>query len=169
VLASTKGPEVQKKGKGSDLAKWDAEVRQSLASKKATATLTKQQQALVQAQREKEAQVRQRVAGIRNRLERGLHLVGSIVDAGVDQIKLYVTAVAGLLIQGALYKGPLLVGDQAFLAYLVRCNVLSMAHADLIGRNWLMLRPLVLVFYANGSGLPSCVVLMSMVFRTIIK
>jgi hypothetical protein len=123
VLSNAKGSEVQKKGKGSDLAKWDAEVRQSLASKKATTTLTKQQQALVQAQREKEAQVRQRVAGIKSRLERGLHLVGSIVDAGVDEIKLYVTVIAGLLIQGALNKGPLLVGNQAFQTYLVSRKV----------------------------------------------
>jgi hypothetical protein len=119
VLANAKGPEVQKKGKGSDLAKWDAEIRQSLANKKAIPTLTKQQQALVQAQREKEAQIRQRVAGIKSRLERGLHLVESIVDAGVNQINLYITVITDLLVQGALSKGPLLVGNHSFETYLV--------------------------------------------------
>jgi ABC-type Fe3+ transport system substrate-binding protein len=124
VLASAKGPEVQKKGKGAADAKWDAEVRKSLANKKAgPATLTKQQQALVQAQLEKEAQVRQWVEGIKAHLERGLRLVGSVVDAKVDELKLYVSVIQNMLVSGALGKGPLLVGHRAFEAYLV-CLVL---------------------------------------------
>lgn len=116
---------MQKKGKGAAEAKWDAEVRKSLANKKAgPATLTKQQQALVQAQLEKEAQVRQRVDGIKSRLERGLRLVGSVVDAKVDELKLYVSVIQDMLISGALGKGPSLVGDQAFQAYLVRPRIM---------------------------------------------
>jgi hypothetical protein len=111
---------VQKKGKGAADAKWDAETRKSLANKKSAApTLTKQQQGLVQAQREKEAKIRAHVVDLKRRIERGLSLVGSVVDAKTDHLHLYVSAIATLLVRGTLNKAPLLVGSLAFETYLV--------------------------------------------------
>jgi hypothetical protein len=127
VLAASKDKDAPapKKGKGADMAKWDAEVRKSLAAKKSTGAgaapaLSKQQLALVAAQREKETATRARVERVRLNLERGLRLVGALVDARAEMFTLYLSAVARLLVRGAMGKGPQLVGEKAFAAYLVR-------------------------------------------------
>ncbi|KAI0710312.1 ARM repeat-containing protein [Cerioporus squamosus] len=118
VLATKKedAPQ-QKKGKGYKDAQWEAEVRKSLASKK-SATLSKQDQALVQAQLEKEAIVRQRVAGVKARLEQGLHLIRSLVAAQVEQVKAFVSDLSALLREGAFGKAVTLVGETSFETYL---------------------------------------------------
>ncbi|RDX47550.1 ARM repeat-containing protein [Lentinus brumalis] len=108
----------QKKGKGYKDAQWEAEVRKSLASKK-SATLSKQDQALVQAQLQKEAVVRQRVAGLKARLEQGLHLVRSLVAAQVEQVKAFVSDLSALLREGAFGKAVTLVGEVSFETYLL--------------------------------------------------
>lgn len=121
LSSATNDQPAQKKGKDRELAMWEAEVRKSIASKKSSgpAMLSKQQQALVQAQLHKESQIRQRVARIKVNLERGLHLVKSLVDADVESFRLYISAIASILIRGALDKGPILVGDRALDAYMV--------------------------------------------------
>ncbi|KAG2360727.1 ARM repeat-containing protein [Suillus spraguei] len=103
VLSSQKAEEGPKKGKDADIARWEAELRKSLANKKggATATLSKQAQALVQAQLDKEAIVRQRVTTIKLNLQRGLSYVQSLAS-----------------INGAVGQGSRLVGSQALEAYL---------------------------------------------------
>lgn len=75
---------------------------------------------LVQAQLRKESQVRQRVVAIKTDLERGLHLVRALANANVDQFRLYISAIASLLVRGALGRGPALVGKLAFDTYIVR-------------------------------------------------
>ncbi len=112
----------QKKGKGYKDAQWEAEVRKSLASKK-SATLSKQDQALVQAQLQKEAVVRQRVAGLKARLEQGLHLVRSLVAAQVEQVKAFVSDLSALLREGAFGKAVTLVGEVSFETYLVSIDI----------------------------------------------
>jgi hypothetical protein len=110
------------KGKDAAIAKWEAEVKKSLAAKKATAavSLTKQEQAMVQSQLEKEAPIRQHVATVKARLDRGLRLVRSIVAAGVPELSLYVSFIISLLLEGALGpNGSVLVGSDAFDTYLV--------------------------------------------------
>lgn len=120
VLSSTKGETRPNKGRDYEISKWEEEIRKSLATKKATAvTLTKQQQALMQAQLEKEAKTRQHVQDICANLTRGLHLVRSIVTAGVDEFHSYMTSVLSLLLNGALNRGSFLVGSIAFETYLV--------------------------------------------------
>ncbi|KAJ7334076.1 armadillo-type protein [Mycena albidolilacea] len=121
VLTSTKGDaKAPNKGKDFEIARWDAEVRAALEKKKAGAgvTLTKQQHALVQAQLAREAIVRQRVEGVKTGLVRGLAFVRSLVAAGVADFRVYISSVAGLLLEGALGKGALLVGALAFDTYL---------------------------------------------------
>ena len=120
LVLSTKGETRPNKGKDYEIAKWEEEIRKSLATKKATAvTLSKQQQALVETQLEKEAKIRQHVRDICANLTRGLHLVRSVVTAGVDEFHSYMTSVLSLLLNGALSRGSFLVGAIAFETYLV--------------------------------------------------
>lgn len=108
------------KGRDYEISKWEDEIRKTLAAKKATTvTLSKQQQALVQTQLEKEAKIRQHVQNICANLTRGLHLVRSIVAAGVNEFHSYMTSVVSLLLDGALSRGSFLVGTTAFETYLV--------------------------------------------------
>ena len=122
VLASKKEDAPVKKGKGYKDAQWEAEVRKSLASKKATTTLSKQDQALVQAQLEKEAVVRARVVAIKARIEQGLNLVHSLVRAQVEQLSAFVAPLASLMREGTFGKAIPLVGEQPFVTYLVRIS-----------------------------------------------
>ena len=118
-----KAPETQTKGKGADLAKWDAEIRKSLAGKKNVAApiLSKQDAALVKAQVEKESQIRRRVTGIKTRLERGLQVISHLVSGNIDRLHEHVSDLAGLLLYGgSLGKGSTLVGRSSFDTYLVR-------------------------------------------------
>lgn len=108
------------KGKGAQLAKWDEEVRKSLANKKGNApTLTKQQQALIATQLEKERGVRERVIGIKAQVDRGLALVKSVVDASVEEFPPYIAPLTKLMLDGVLKNGKALVGQEAFNIYLV--------------------------------------------------
>ena len=119
VLSSTKGETKSNKGRDYEISKWEEKIRKSLATKKATAvTLSKQQQALIQTQLEKEAKTRQHVRDICANLTRGLHLVLSVVTAGVDEFHSYMTSVLSLLLNGALSRGSFLVGSIAFETYL---------------------------------------------------
>ncbi|KAI0628364.1 ARM repeat-containing protein [Trametes polyzona] len=120
VLASKKEDAPVKKGKGYKDAQWEAEVRKSLANKKASATgtLSKQDQALVQAQLEKEAVVRQQVNATKARIEQGLQLVRSLVDARVEELHRFVSTLAALLREGAFGKAVTLVGHASFETYL---------------------------------------------------
>ncbi|KAF9059496.1 armadillo-type protein [Rhodocollybia butyracea] len=128
VLSSSKGEVRDMKGKDSEINRWEAELRKSLAEKKAKAakappTLNKQQQALVQAQLSKEADIRANVDKISAKLKRGLYLVRSLIDTMVDEFRMYISPIVILLLDGALHKGSLLVGDLAFDTYLnlARC------------------------------------------------
>ena len=127
VLASKKEDAPVKKGKGYKDAQWEAEVRKSLANKKATATgtLSKQDQALVQAQLEKEAVVRERVNALKARLEQGLHLVRSLVEARVEELRAFVAPITALLREGAFGKAVNLVGTASFETYLVSPAIYS--------------------------------------------
>jgi hypothetical protein len=122
LVLSNKSNQAQTKGKDADLAKWDAEVRQSLAKKKSVAapTLSKQDQSLVQAQIEKEAKIRSHVDRIKANLERSLKIVSCLVCGNIEDFQAYISQVVTLILSsGALDKGALLVGSLAFNTYLV--------------------------------------------------
>lgn len=110
-----------KKGKGYKDAQWEAEVRKSLANKKASAasSLSKQDQALVNAQLEKERQIRSQVNGVKARLERGLNLVHSLNAAGVGEMSSYLSSVAGTLLRSFTTTAVKLVGKVLFERYSV--------------------------------------------------
>ncbi|KAG5642517.1 hypothetical protein DXG03_002618 [Asterophora parasitica] len=119
VLANKNDAKITTKGKDAELAKWDEEIRKNIANKKAaTKTLTKQQQALVTAQLEEEAKIRQHVVSVQANLRRGLSFARSLVAARTDQFRAQVSKVATLLLEGALEKGSLLVDREAFDTYL---------------------------------------------------
>ncbi|KAJ6493600.1 armadillo-type protein [Mycena vitilis] len=122
VLTPAKGDaKAIHKGKDFEMARWEAEVRTAVESKKKAASgaaLTKAQQASLHAQLAREAVVRQRVDGVKAQLLRGLAFVRSLVAAGVPEFHMYISSVAGLLLDGALGRGALLVGAVAFETYL---------------------------------------------------
>ncbi|KAJ3828802.1 translational activator GCN1 [Lentinula raphanica] len=131
VLSSTNKADVRdRKGKDSEINKWEDELRKSLAEKKGQAarappTLTKQQHALIQAQLAKEGQVRAKVNDIHSKLIRGLHIVQSLLQTSVDEFRMYISPIVTLLLDGALAKGSVFVGDLAFETYLLlaqRCS-----------------------------------------------
>ena len=124
MLASKKADEPVKKGKGYKDAQWEAEVRKSLANKKTSgpATLSKQDQQLVQAQLEKEATIRALVESIKARLERGLHFVRSLAAARVE-LHAYISTIIDLLFKGAFSTTAIaLVDFLPFETYLVCSN-----------------------------------------------
>jgi hypothetical protein len=97
-------------------------VRQSLAKKKSTtvSTLSKQEQSLVQAQIEKETNIRRHVSEIKTNLDRALQIISHLALGKVDDLRLYVSQILDLLLSsGALDKGTLLVGTLAFTTFLV--------------------------------------------------
>ncbi|KAH9002519.1 ARM repeat-containing protein, partial [Lactarius deliciosus] len=118
-VLSNKSNQSQVKGKDADLAKWDAEVRQSLAKKKSAAapTLSKQEQSLVQAQIEKEAKIRSRVNRIKANLDRSLQMISYLIYGNIEGFQAYISQVVTLILSsGALDKGALLVGS--FIQYV---------------------------------------------------
>lgn len=66
-----------------------------------------------------------RVTRIKANLERSLHFIRSVAEAGVDELRLYMGAIASLLVKGSLGKGPQLVGDLALQTYLNLSNCCS--------------------------------------------
>ena len=121
VLATKKAEVLDKKGKGYADAKWEAEVRQKLNAKSAKATLSKQDQAFVNEQLRKEAEIRKRVSGIRAKLEHGLELVHSLSSANVEEFRVHAPHIVSILLPSAFADASeALVGDKAFNAFLVR-------------------------------------------------
>lgn len=113
---------MQAKGKDADLAKWDAEVRQSLAKRKlATApALSKQERSLVQAQVEKEVKIRSHTNEIKANLKRAMQIISHLALGKIDDLRAYVSQITSLLLNsGALDKGTLLVGSLACATFLV--------------------------------------------------
>ena len=123
VLAAKKPVETQKKGKGYKDAQWEAEVRKSLAEKKKNAggsTLSKQDQALVQAQLEKEATIRKRVETVKQDLLRGLQYVEAIVRARPPELQAYLSSIANIILTGGFGNATQLIGETSFNSYVVR-------------------------------------------------
>jgi hypothetical protein len=124
---------VQAKGKDADLAKWDAEVRQSLAKKKSAIApaLSKQEQSLVQVQLEKEAKIRSRMNEVKTNLERGLQVISHLALGNIDGLRAYVWQITSLFLStGALDKGALLVGSSAYAAFLVWATPIPNIHTN---------------------------------------
>jgi len=121
VLANKKPEVLDKKGKGYADAKWEAEVRQKMNAKKTQVTLSKQDQALVNGQLQKEAEIRKRVSGIKAKLEHGLELVHSLSSANVAEFRVHAPQIASILLLNTFNEASeALVGDKVFSTFLVR-------------------------------------------------
>lgn len=120
-MAAKKSAAPNNKSKDADIEKWEAELRKSLESKKGAApkALSKQEQALVNAQLEKEEGMRAIVERVKRDMLHGLALIKSVVAAGIPELSVHVAGIAKLLLDGALRKGSVLVGSNAFQTYLV--------------------------------------------------
>ncbi|KAF9012742.1 armadillo-type protein [Cyathus striatus] len=120
VLSANNSEVRATKGKDAEIAKWEEDIRKSIANKKAagTKTLTKQQQALVQAQLEKEGKIRHRVTGIKANIKRGLSFICSLVLTDAHDLRNYVATISALLLGGVLSYGGTLVGEDAFNTYI---------------------------------------------------
>lgn len=133
MLSKSKDEERPTKGKEASIAKWEEEIRKSIAAKKATgATLTKQQQAAVNAQLATEAKIREHVAQVQTKLKRGLHLIQSVVAAGSDDLKLHVSELIKLLLEGPLQRGSFLAGELAYNTYIVSVVVCDECMTNLL-------------------------------------
>ena len=130
VLANKKPEALNKKGKGYADAKWEAEVRQKLNAKKTQVTLSKQDQALINEQLLKEAEIRKHVSSIRAKLEHGLELVHSLSSANVAEFRVHAPQIASILLLNAFNKASeALVGDKPFNTFLVRLFVPDLARS----------------------------------------
>lgn len=93
VLAQSKAKTSVDKGRTTNMDKWDAEVRASIAAKKAASgpqTLSKQDQAAVDAQLATEREIRAHVDTTRARMSRALQRVASVTQARTDAVDAYV-------------------------------------------------------------------------------
>jgi hypothetical protein len=119
--------QVDRKGKDADIQKWEAELRKSLANKKASTTtaMSKADQSLVDAQLLKESKTRKEVGRIRNSLLEGLGLIRSLIAARVDEFRPHVWSLSTLLLRGVLKRGSALLQSVGIDTYLVRIFSLS--------------------------------------------
>lgn len=103
--------------------KWDQEVRASLAAKKAAAPggvkLSKADQALVDAQKAKEAEVRQRIATLQAQLKRGIELVAALVASNAESVERHAGDMAKAMLSTVFGRGSFLVDERAFDVFLV--------------------------------------------------
>lgn len=127
VLAKAdKKAAVDKNRKDASLEQWEAELRESIAKKKAAATksLTKEQQAAVDAQKKTEAAVRARVTKLQTQLVDGLQVLCSIASSGTEAIDVKVTPLLQrLLALVAIPQAGILAGGelQEALSALANC------------------------------------------------
>lgn len=101
--------------------KWEQEVRDELAKKKATTiakNLSKQDKALVAAQQAKEADIRAQIANVQARLRRGLELVAALADSHVSAVENQLDTLANLLLQSVFGPGAFLVDSRSFDVFI---------------------------------------------------
>jgi len=124
VLANKRPEVLDKKGKGYADAKWEAEVRQKLNAKNAQVTLSKKDQALVNEQLRKEAEIRKHVSGIKAKLEHGLELVHSLSSANVEEFRVHAPQTFSIILLNVFAEASVaLVGDKPFNTLLVRSPI----------------------------------------------
>ncbi|WVQ78061.1 hypothetical protein IAT38_000142 [Cryptococcus sp. DSM 104549] len=124
VLTTKKDSGVENKNR-KDYAteKWEQEVRESLAKKKAAsagpgAKLSKQDQALVSAQLKKEAATREQIARVQGQLKRGVELVAALGKTGSADVARWVGVMAKAMLDSVFGMGSFLVDKRAFEVFV---------------------------------------------------
>lgn len=128
-VLSTKKDQVENKNrKNYEDEKWEQEVREQLAKKKATTVapnLSKQDKAAVHAQLKKEAGVRDQIASVQAHLKRGLELVAALADSHVSAVEGELGALAELLLKSVFGPGAFLVDSDAFDVFIKLSSLAS--------------------------------------------
>jgi hypothetical protein len=122
VLSTKKDAAENKNRKDYVTEKWEQEVRESLAKKKAATVggnLSKQDKALVAAQLAKEAEIRRRIAMQQAKLKRGAALISSLVASSAEIMERHVGEMAHLLLVTAFGAGSFLLNGRPFEVFLV--------------------------------------------------
>jgi hypothetical protein len=108
------------KGKNGEIERWEAELRSSLAKKKAgTGTLSKAEQELVNAQLAKEAQIRAEVGKAIKRMQRGLAIIRSLVDSSTEEVRVRLPTIISTFLSVATLPASSLVNTEALQTYEV--------------------------------------------------
>ncbi|KAK6355078.1 translational activator of GCN4 [Orbilia brochopaga] len=113
--------------KNSDVAKWEAEVRKEIAKKRGPIEkkLTPEEQAKVNAQLKKEAEIRSNVTEVRKKLLRGIAIISSLargVNNGAEQ---WLGPATQALLEVFSSSAKEIVGSEANDAYLYNANLIS--------------------------------------------
>ena len=123
VLAKQQSTQqISKTSKDYDTLKWEEDLRADLAQKKGhEKKLTKDEQFKVNAQLSKEAEIRQRIAEIDDRLRRGVGMVCGLATGPPTEAEIWFASSVGLLFEAIQAGADLIIGDMAALTYL-RCS-----------------------------------------------
>lgn len=113
------GGGVVEKGKGAETARWEAELRAQLASKKGERKLTGEEKARVEEQLEKERVVRRRVEDVKLRLSRGIGVVRCLAEGPPTMVELWMGRCVRALLKAMEAGAGLVVGDEGVKAFLV--------------------------------------------------
>ena len=124
VLAPKKDSNENKNHKNYATEKWEQEIRDSIAKKKATqpgtqAKLSKADQALVAAQRTKESETRARIATTQARLIRGVELIRCLVASNSEAVARHLRVMAECMLASVFGPGSFLVDEKVFAVFIV--------------------------------------------------
>jgi hypothetical protein len=120
LVLDRKDVTVNQKGKEAEIQKWEAEVRKTLASKKAGAPkLSKQEEVLLQVQLTKEIGIRTEVESLKRQLSEGLQVVHSLVDTRLEVFQQYISQIFSLLLACAMGRPAELLETDPFDAIIV--------------------------------------------------
>lgn len=115
----THGQAVDKGAKDYDTMKWEEELRAQLAQKKGqTKKLTPDEQAKVNAQLAKEAEIRREMGEIDVKLRRGVGIIQSLANGPPTDAEAWIGPAVDVLVDAINGGAGLIVGDAASIAYL---------------------------------------------------
>lgn len=121
VLSQKKESTINKNSKNYAQEKWDQEVRESIAKKKAAASnggLSKQDQALFDAQLRKESETRAKINATKATLLQGLRLIDALLQARTSTFDAHLAAVIELVLSQAIGPSSFLVSEAASQLYI---------------------------------------------------
>lgn len=128
VLASkSQNQRPDKSAKDYDVLKWEEDLRAQLAQKKGQQKkLTAEQQAKVNAQLTKEANIRENVHSVEVKLRRGIGFIQSLAVGPPTEAELWMNPAVHCLLNIVSTGAALLVGDAAATAYLTCADRISL-------------------------------------------
>lgn len=107
------------KGKDTDTLKWEAELRAQLAAKKGSERkLTSEEKARVGEQLVKETEIRNRVAGVALKLNRGIGLIKALAEGPPTNVEMWMGKSVRALLKAMEAGAGLVVGDSGVKAFL---------------------------------------------------